>query len=256
MCMRLVILAAGMGERLWPLTKDMPKSIIPIGGGKTVLQTQLEAAKSADIEDVYIVSGYLHEAIESYVDSLAQFDVKFVHNPFYDVSNNLHSLWMARWVMMGQDVIVINGDTIVSPDVMSGLVQHDDPFVMTVDHKDTYDEDDMKVTLSEGLVRQVGKGIPLSETNAESIGMIKFQRGALENLISTLDEMVRDPAHRNSFWLAAVQTLIDNGENMRTLECTDRDWAEIDFHIDLETVRNRVEEQSADLTSRWFNPKT
>ncbi|MQF70590.1 phosphocholine cytidylyltransferase family protein [SAR202 cluster bacterium AD-812-D07_MRT_10900m] len=253
--MRLVILAAGVGERLWPLTKDMPKSIIPIGGGRTVLQTQLEAAASAKIDDVYVVVGHLHDAVRSYVESISQFTVNFVYNPFYDVSNNLHSLWMARWVMLGQDVIVINGDTIVSPEVMTALVRHEESFVMTIDRKETYDEDDMKVVVENGLVRQVGKKLSSDESNAESIGMIKFRASAASDLVSTLDEMVQNQSHRNSFWLAAVQTMIDNGGALATLECNKNDWAEIDFHVDLATVRNWIGEQSAGLTSRWLDQK-
>lgn len=254
--MRLVILAAGMGERLWPLTKDMPKSIIPIGGDRTVLQTQLEAAASAGIEEVFIVVGHLHEAVRSYVESLPEHDAQFIYNPFYDMSNNLHSLWMARWVMLGHDVVVLNGDTIVSSSVMTALAQRDESFVMAIDQKESYDEDDMKVFLKEGLVKRVGKRLHATESNAESIGMIKFQAPAAGILVSTLDEMVQDQVHRNSFWLAAVQTMIDNGESLSTLKCEKEDWAEIDFHIDLTTVRKWIEEKSADLTGQWFEPKS
>ena len=67
MDMRVIILAAGKGERMGSLTKDNPKMLIPLGNGKTLLETQLDSIKKSGIKEVSIVTGYKSEKVEKKV---------------------------------------------------------------------------------------------------------------------------------------------------------------------------------------------
>lgn len=248
--MRLIILAAGKGERLYPLTEETPKSLLELGDGRTVLDCQLEAADAAGIGEVFIVTGNLSEQIEKKLSELPPPQPQVIYNPYFDVSNNLHSLWMARWVIQNHDVLVLNGDTVVNPRIVTDLATLDAPLVMTIDRKSAYDEDDMKVIIKGNNVVEVSKKIPAELCNAESIGLIKFSRHGARQLLATLDRMVRKEDSRNEFWLAAIQKLIDSGHHCQYIECSKDDWAEIDFHIDLQTVRHKVQHQSR-LIAGW-----
>ena len=112
--MKAIILAAGKGERLMPLTSDTPKSLLELENETTLLESQLITINKTAIDKVVIVTGYLTEKIESKVQRYSKeynIDIQIIYNPFFDISNNLLSLWQARHEMES-DFIIINGDDI------------------------------------------------------------------------------------------------------------------------------------------------
>ena len=100
--MRIIVLAAGKGERLMPLTRNTPKPLLNITDEKTLLELQLESMKkSGVIDEVILVVGYLANQIEAKIGLYRRLgmNIETVYNPFYDVSNNLISLWFAKYYM-------------------------------------------------------------------------------------------------------------------------------------------------------------
>ena len=253
--MQAVILAAGRGERLWPLTRNTPKCLLEIVNSMSLLDMQMEALGAVpEIHQVVYVLGYLAEQIETKLMHYAdhRLEVCTVYNPFFADANNLVSLWLALPYLQ-DDFMVINGDDVYDSSVPQGLVavNPDKDVVMTVDRKEKYDDDDMKVTIKGDRVLKVGKDIPLDEANGESIGMIRFGGAGACRFRETLDRIVRLPSGRQVFWLNAVQRLIDRGYMVHWYECSPDSWAEIDFHPDLQLVRNAVIDNYAEITQRW-----
>ncbi len=235
--MRAIIIAAGKGTRLYPLTKNTPKSLLEIGNGLTLLESQLHSLKENNIKDVTIIVGYRAEQIEAKVQNYRNdFNINTVYNPFYDCSNNLISVWMARH-FMDEDFISINGDDIFNPSVIENLLKSKSNITMVIDQKQHYDEDDMKVIQSDSLVHRVSKKIPASEANAESVGIIKFSGKGPKIYVQTLEEMVRDEDNRNVFYLQAIQEIINKGYPVNYSLCDENDWGELDFHPDLEVIK-------------------
>jgi choline kinase len=163
-----------------------------------------------------------------------------VYNPFFDVSNNLVSAWMARF-FMEEEFILVNGDDIFHQRVLQGLLEHTEDICMVIDRKEAYDDDDMKVITRGDRVLQVAKTLPLSEANGESIGMMKFAGHGCRIMRETLDRMVRDKANLNIFYLAALQAIMDSGFPVHYHECDESDWAEVDIHPDLKSVRDMIQ---------------
>lgn len=237
--MKVIILAAGKGERLYPLTKNTPKSLLDIGGGLTVLESQLENIGHAGVRRVVLVVGYRAEQIEAKITSIDEMEFDLVYNPFYDCSNNLVSAWMAR-EHMKDDFVLLNGDDLFAPGVLVRLLEEDGPITMVIDRKERYDEDDMKVRIEGNRVVQVSKSIPPTEADGESIGMILFRSKGCEVMRRTLENMVRQRAYRNAFYLRALQTIMEEGFPVTFSECGQDQWAEIDFHPDLSFIRENV----------------
>ncbi len=239
--MKIIILTAGKGERMWPLTKNTPKSLLEIGGGMNVLETQLKSIKECGIKDVVLVCGYLTEQIEAKVKAYRDdFNIKVIYNPFYDVSNNFVSMWMARNEMLDDDFIVVNGDDVFKPSVLKGLLEHDgkSEICMVVDKKDRYLQDDMKVVMDGDRVLEVSKQIPIDKANGESIGMIRFSGKGKQKLLQTMDSMIREKESLKLFWLHCMQAIMDDGFPVRYHLIDEGDWAEIDVHPDLKALKD------------------
>ena len=238
--MKAIIIAAGTGTRLYPITKDIPKSLVDVGKGLTLLETQLHSLRECGIQDITLILGYRAGQIEAKLESYrSDFNFEVVYNPFYETSNNLVSVWMARHSFT-DEIITINGDDMFDPKVISDLMRSPHPITMVTDVKANYDEDDMKIISRKGVVKRVSKKIPLEDANGESVGIIKFSGSGPKLYAETLESMVRDPENLKVFYLKAVQRIIDEGHSVHLSECDPMDWGEIDFHPDLEMIRQYV----------------
>jgi len=238
--MRAILISAGKGTRLYPLTKNTPKSLLEVGEGLTLLEAQLHSLQEAGIVDVTIIVGYRAEQIEAKLHKYKKdFNIDTVYNPFYDISNNLISIWMARHYM-NEDFITINGDDMFTSSVILDLLKSDNNITMVIDEKEDYDEDDMKIIHNNGLVNEVSKQIKADTANGESVGIIKFSGHGPKIYLNTLDEMVRHPENRNVFYLKAIQEIINKGYPVHFSKCKPGDWGELDFHPDLMMIRKYV----------------
>jgi len=246
--MRVIILAAGKGERLYPLTKNTPKSLLEIGQGKTVLENQLENIAKAGIRDVTIVTGYKSEQIEAKVKDIEYLDISICYNPFYASSNNLISAWLAVRET-SENFVLLNGDDVFKPHVLEGLLESNHDITMVIDRKDHYDPDDMKVVTDGELVLKVSKEIPKEEANGESIGMILFKKKGRAIIRETLERMVREEENKKIFYLAALQNIMDRGYPVHFHECSPQDWAEIDFHSDLSFIRRHINRYASEIVN-------
>jgi choline kinase len=236
---KVLILAAGMGVRLMPLTRNTPKSLLDLGHGLTLLETQLEAIRECGVEEVVLVTGYRSEQIEAKIAHDDGFRFRIVYNPFYASSNNLVSAWLAQ-PHVGEDYLLVNGDDVFDPAVMRRLLEADDDLTMMVSRKAAFDDDDMKVVTQGERVLRVGKGLDEGEANGESIGMMRFRARGARAFADELERMVRTPEGLQTFYLHALQNLMDAGFPVSFRECAPEEWAEVDFHPDLRTLKEQV----------------
>ncbi len=246
--MKLFILAAGKGTRLWPLTKDKPKSLLDLGDGSTLLERQINNAINSKIfDEIIIITGYLSEQIEKEVEKYKEkINITIIYNPFYELSNNLMSLWSAHYRMIESDFMITNGDNIYQNSVFykvyKNFEKEKEVIGITIDYKDKYDEDDMKVTLNDYKnVLYVHKQIPTENTHAESVGLALVKGEKSRNIfVNAILEMVKDKTTLNKFWLDIFNFLIKKGITVRTVEIDQDEWREVDFHPDIETLKNLI----------------
>jgi len=251
--MRAILISAGKGTRLYPLTKNTPKSLLEVGEGLTLLEAQLHSLQEAGIMDVTIIVGYRAEQIEAKLQKYKKdFNINTIYNPFYDVSNNLISVWMARHLML-DEFITINGDDMFTANVITNLMKSKNNITMVMDEKSEYDEDDMKIIHKDGLVLEVSKKINPNSANGESVGIIKFSGHGPQIYVNTLEEMVRHPENKDVFYLKAIQRIIDKGYPVHFSKCNEEDWGELDFHPDLVLIREYVTQTN--LVDKIFNKK-
>src|SRR5262245_33080493 len=120
--MKAILLSAGQGSRLAPLTADRPKCLLPVGS-RTLIDWQLETLKACGIGEAVVVIGFQAEMMERHLarHDTSGFRVRPLFNPFYKVADNLGSCWMARAEM--QDAfMIVNGDTLFEAEIARRLL--------------------------------------------------------------------------------------------------------------------------------------
>ncbi len=240
--MHVVILVAGTGSRLLPLTRNTPKSLLDLGGGYTLLERQLQALAANNLRDITLVTGYKAEQIEAKIHDYTDFNFRIVYNPFYRLANQIVSAWFGLKDLTGP-VILINGDDLFKPAVLERLLaQPTGDITLMACPKKSYAEEDMKVILEGDRVVDMGKDIPLDKASAESIGMIRFSERGLRDLQQTLLKMFRVEENLQAFFPAALRTMIRNGYDVRSRMCGEDEWSEVDFHPDLQLMRSQLEQ--------------
>src|SRR5678815_5516288 len=159
--MKAIILSAGQGSRLGHLVDGRPKCLIEFDG-RTLLDRQLDTLEANGVQEAVVVTGFHDELVnEAIAKRTGGPRVRTIFNPFYKVADNTGSLYMAREELSG-NCLVWNGDTLVSRALMSRVVRNGRSGIcVTIDRKDGYDEDDMKVVREpdSGRLRAIGKRI-------------------------------------------------------------------------------------------------
>lgn len=235
--MQAIILSAGRGSRLLPLTTDLPKCLLPIGM-TTVLGMQLDTLAKAGIKKATIVTGFNAHLVETELAGRSQGpNVKTKFNPFYQVADNLASCWMVRKAMKS-DFLIINGDTLFSPELLAKvLAAPAADITVTIDKKDQYDGDDMKVTLEGSQLLSIGKTLTPQQTQGESIGMLRFMGEGRATFKNELKRRMRNEDGTKSWYLSAIDNLAKSGVTISTTNIQGETWAELDTPEDYEICR-------------------
>ncbi|MEZ5932569.1 MAG: phosphocholine cytidylyltransferase family protein [Alphaproteobacteria bacterium] len=238
--MKALILSAGQGSRLLPLTADTPKCLLPIGR-MSLIEWQLQSLIACGIDEVVVVTGYASEKVDQALARWQRpgFSIRTVFNPFFNVADNLASCWLARHEMT-EDFLIINGDTLFEPDVLKTvLASPAAPITITIDRKACYDSDDMKVQVEGDRLLAVGKTLSADITNGESIGMLLFREKGAALFSDILDQYMHTPEGLKTWYLRAIDRLAKTGA-VKVASIEGRAWGEVDFMEDLERARHMV----------------
>jgi len=240
--MKAIILSAGQGTRLMPLTEERPKCLLTVWRGETLLDLQLEALAAVGIRDVTVMTGFGAAHVDEHLsqrrarDEASGLRVRSFFNRYFDEADNLFTCWVARSRMCAPFVL-LNGDTVFEVAVLERLLASP-PSLLTlaVNQKASYDADDMKVSRSGSRLLAVSKTLPLAEVDAESIGLMVFRGQGPKLFRSILAKAMREPNARRAWYLSAVASLAST-TRVGTAAITGLRWWEVDTREDLEAVR-------------------
>ena len=124
--MKALILAAGLGSRLAPLTDDCPKSLVKVNG-KSILIKQIENLKENGIEDITIISGYKADILEKKIKEEYP-EINIIHSEDYKNTNNMYSAYLASNKLKGQDFLMMNADVFFDSSVIKELIAFEAKF--------------------------------------------------------------------------------------------------------------------------------
>jgi len=240
--MKAIILSAGQGSRLGHMVDEKPKCLIEFNG-RTLLDRQLDTLEANGVGEAVVVTGFHDELVQAAIaDRSGGPNVRTIYNPFYKVADNTGSLFMAREELSG-DCLVWNGDTLVSNALMSRVLANGRAGIcVTIDRKESYDDDDMKVVEEAGRLKAIGKRLPKESVNAESIGLLAFRSEGAERFRDAIDKAIRTPEGTTIWYLRVIHHLAQSSE-VWTFDIEGEEWGEVDFPADVERAR--------ELTAGW-----
>lgn len=254
--MKVIILAAGRGTRLRPLTDNQPKCMVEINH-KRIIDRQIEVMKACGIgeEDIYIVGGYRSDVLEEHFKDSK---IQIIHNPEYETTNMVCSLMCARAQIEGaDDVLVSYGDIIYSEAVLNEILRSRKDISVIVDDgwyeywsaraENPLDDAETLMIDGEGYLEEIGqKTDDINRIQAQYIGLMRYKNAGVADLLkycalseekSALGEKLwrTERPYRKMYMTDLLQGMIDEGVKLAAVHIN-RGWFEVDCEEDLKVA--------------------
>ena len=234
-----IILSAGMGTRLMPLTKEVPKPLLEIKD-TSLLERMIRNCISNGVEEFVIVLGYKKERVIEKIDYLQdKYSIKIstVENKEYSQTNTSCSVSLATQ-HLNDDVIIINGDNVVDERIISGLVKINET-ALVVDNYKQLNEESFKLRIENNRIMEIGKGINIDTSSGEFIGISKVSKNDLPLFNTILEDLIAedvqnyyDLAYKDLSKKTRIEYFYTNGLK----------WTEIDDKNDWKYAHTLIEE--------------
>lgn len=248
-----VILAAGMGTRLMPLTKEIPKALLKINE-TTLLERMIRNCIDAGISKFIVIVGYNKDKVIDLCPKIAEkydIEIECIENDRYEVTNTSVSTYLAsKYIEENpEDFILVNGDNVVDPEIISRIADcentgmiidnykdlNEESFKLIIDNE-TFNEDK---SISNGEIHSIGKGLDIPSSSGEFIGVskvisedIKDFNQILSGLIDEDPQNYYDFAYKDLSRIKTIDFVLTNGLK----------WTEIDDHTDWENAQKLIGE--------------
>jgi len=226
--MRAIILAAGMGTRLRPLTNDTPKSLVKVAG-EPMAERQIRFLKEKGIHEIIVVTGYLHEKFEYLKE---KYGVTLIHNDKYHLYNNIYTMYLVREYL--QDSYVNDADIFLTTNFLRNNLQHS-AFFGGIKHN--FKQEWILKHDENNWIQEV---IVADGTDFINSGITYWTKEDGLLLKRKLEEAIERGHFKELYWDNIVQANIPN-LNVKISKIDTEDWFEIDSIEDYEHANQFLE---------------
>lgn len=227
--MTYIILAAGKGNNLQPLTLKYAKTSYKLDEKTTVLQRMVRSIRRTDKNaEIVVVVGFKADEIKKELDGD---NVKFVMNPFYEVTNSISSIWFARDYLERENVAIVHGDVVFSDEIIASYltVPTEYPYVL-VDSSYSI-PGAYNVVSKDNQVHVMSK--KLENFSSKYCCMTKLDPVSSRLLKEEMDSMINENMYDQFFEDALVQMIMFHGFQLFCEDIAGNSWAEVDTVDDL-----------------------
>lgn len=226
--MKAVILAAGLGSRLRPITNEVPKCMVPVNGIR-IIDKQIDNLLSNGVTEIYVVDGYKAEVLADHLKDIYP-QVCIVSNPRYEETNNMYSLYLTSHYVKGKEFLLMNSDVYYDASVIKGMIEGENQSKIACD-RSGYLEESMKITLEGERINHISKKITENEFYAVSIDVYRISKEDSFTLFKEVENTIIGRQDENSWTEVALDNIFKDA-NFKPYVIEGR-WFEIDNHDDL-----------------------
>ena len=231
--LQALIVAAGKSTRLYPLTKDMPKCLIQIGG-ETIIARHIDALQKNNVGDIIVVTGFGEDKLSEHIGNRGR--CIQIYNPFFEVTGILASTWLGLKAIRN-DFIFSYSDIIYDADILNGIIEYPAKCVIGVTEH-SISRDSEKVKIRGKRVTAISKDMSEFEADGEFIGIAKFSGSAVKAFRSTVDELARENTFPEYDFINAIERLLLKGQKIAPyIVEKNRKWIDIDSLDRLEVAK-------------------
>ncbi len=236
-----VILSAGMGRRLMPLTRDIPKPLLEING-MTLLERMIKNCMNNGIADFILVAGYnkqkVHDAAKS-LEKKYDISINVMDNDDYADTNTSVSTYLASSYIesIPDDFILINGDNVVDPEIIAGIAKTSSTG-MVVDNFKTLNEESFKLIIEDGIIKEIGKDIDIYSSTGEFIGISKVVKEDIKAFNDILSRLIDED--RQNYYDFVFKALSKETE-IEYVYTDGLEWTEIDDGNDWQMAKMLID---------------
>ena len=225
--MNYIFLVAGKGSRLHPLTLKYPKSLYKLDKNTTVLKRMINLIKKYDENaNIILVVGFMREIISQEFSG-----VTFVHNPFYEVTNSIASLWFAKDYLKADNVVIINGDIVMDEDLVKNIICKRTDIPKVCIDSSIKSDGDYNVEVNGERILVMSK--ELEDYYGEYAGVTKLDEISALKLEQTITKMVEDGMYDQWYENALVQMIFNDDFQLFYDDIRDYKWTEVDCVSDM-----------------------
>jgi L-glutamine-phosphate cytidylyltransferase len=248
--LKAIILAAGEGKRLRPLTENVPKCMVKLFG-KSLLEYQIEVFKKCGIDDIIVIRGYKGQTIN--------FEgINYYENKNFDSTNMIETLFCAKSEFT-DSLIISYGDIIFEKRILDSIIKEETDMAVIIDKgwKEYWklrfanpldDAESLKIN-SNGYILDIGQKVSnISEIDGQYIGLMKFPKSTLKNIIDFYNDCANkskisiNPLNKllpfeKSYMTDFIRGLINIGYKVKGIEI-DNGWLELDTISDYNLYNN------------------
>lgn len=238
--MKAVILAAGTASRLRPLTNNTPKCLLKIGE-RSLLERTIDALLENQVDQLVIVTGYLHEMIETLIASrYPSVQTEFIYNEQYETTNNIYSLWMTRESVLNQEILLLDSDILFDARIITSLLRSPHPNCLALNRHPLGEEEIKVVVDTNNKIKEISKVCAIDQAEGESIGIERMSPAFVNTLFAELDIMIQEKKQTGIFYEAAFENIIRKGAEIYAVDTTTYFSMELDTIQDFETACEKI----------------
>lgn len=234
---KAVILAAGIGSRLAPLTNDCPKCLLEVDG-VNILERMIAGNLACGISEFVFILGFKHDRIIDFVnDTFPELNAKFVHNSKYRTTNTGYSLLLAEPHCRKSGFIKFDADVVFEEGIIADLLSSPHENCLCIDRNIKLDAEEVKVIVGAGnRIFKASKTVSPELAVGESIGIEKIGKHTATILFDELASMMLDLSNHHEYYEGAYERLIAKSVDFYAVDITGQMWTEIDTFEDFQTA--------------------
>ena len=229
-----VLLCAGGGTRLRPLTDDRPKALMDVGG-ETILQRAIRLLLASGVREIVVATGYRSEAVQAALAG-SPGSITYCHNAAYDRTQNSVSLLLCAEAVRGRDFFKLDGDVLFQSEVLTRLSRAESALAVAVERREDLGDEEMKVITEGSRILAFGKQLSPSRSYGESIGIERVAAATGDALFRALARAA-DAGRTDLYYEDVYSELIREGCKADCVDVSDLAWIEIDTPDDLARAR-------------------